>query len=458
MLFPKTEKFIFKKASETKLPSVSIAMIKDNDVVWSKGFGFRDIERGFPATDKTLYCIGSVTKSFTSVAVMQLAEQGKLSIDDPIDKYFPFNIQPMGEKVLIHHLMSHTSGIPALAYAEAMIDHATGAGGTWLPISGIDDMLTFMEDAGDWVATKPGERWFYLNEGYAILGALIEKVSGASYIDYVTNHILKPLGMNRSIFKKADFDSDSDAAVPYNITDKGERLPTTYPFGSVTADGGLISSVLDMSKYVNMYLGWGKTKDAKILEKSSVEAMQTARIKTPMENNPFGDYMYCFGLGRLPNFLGNVLVGHSGSVGSATAYTGFIPEKNMGVVVLINGSGYNPSQMGQYALAEALSSDPDQLPFARREKVLTELTGFYQTYKGTMKVQVRKAGDFLTVVMGDRYNTNTIPLIPENLEGDKRVFYTLSAGNRLTVEFKKKNGTYEVIYERYAMRKTGDLA
>jgi len=168
--------------------------------------------------------------------------------------------------------------------------------------------------------------------------------------------------------------------------------------------------------------------------------------------------MYCYGLGRLPNFLGNALVGHSGSVGSATAYMGFIPDKNIGVVVLINGSGYAPSQMGQYALAEALGTDPDQLPFVQREKALSELAGFYQTYKGTMKVQVRKAGDFLTIVMADRYNTNTIPLIPENLEGDKRVFYTLSAGNRLMVEFKKKNGTYEVIYERYAMRKTGDLA
>src|SRR5690348_16047019 len=131
MSYTQLEKFIFEKMALTKLPSVSMALIKGDDVVWSRGFGYRDVERGLPATDRTLYGIGSVTKSFTCLALMQLAEQGKLSLDDPIDKYMPFDIHPGGETIRIKHFMSHSSGIPALAYAEQLIGGAIGATDNW---------------------------------------------------------------------------------------------------------------------------------------------------------------------------------------------------------------------------------------------------------------------------------------------------------------------------------------
>ena len=457
MSFAKLENFIFEKVSASKLPGVAAALVKDDQIIWSCGFGYRSLENSTPATPSSLYCIGSVSKSFTSLAVLQLAEQGKLSLTDPVDKYLDFDLKPFGEKILIWHFLSHTSGIPALAYAEAVIHAAMGEEEYWIPAASANDLLTFMQDAGDWAESKPGERWFYLNEGYELLGAIIEKVSGLKYEDYVEKHILGPLGMKNSSFKKEVVEKNPDFATPYIVTADGKRLPTTYPYGSVSAAGGLISSPEDMAKVISMYLNWGKTPSGQLLSRESLQDMQTPRIPTPHLENPFGSYDYALGLGVLPDFLGNKLVGHSGSVGSATAYMGFIPEKKLGVVVLTNGSGYSTSFMGQYALALALGEDPEKLPFVQKENLLKKLSGNYETYKGTTKVQVRPAGDFLMVVSKGKYGSSTVPLIPLELTKDKQVFYTLSGGNKVLAEFKMEEGKTTFIYERYAYRKTGEL-
>lgn len=178
MKISELEKFIFEKLSKTKLPGLSVALVRDDEILWSRGFGFRDLEYGLAATPHTLYAIASVTKSFTCIAVMQLKEQGKLNLEDPIDVYIPYGLKSEGEPVRIWHLMSHSSGIPALAYAESVIRSAIGAGEHWLPIGSYSDMMTFMEEAEDWVISKPGERWFYLNEGYVLLGRLWRNALG----------------------------------------------------------------------------------------------------------------------------------------------------------------------------------------------------------------------------------------------------------------------------------------
>ncbi|MCL4562757.1 MAG: serine hydrolase [Chloroflexi bacterium] len=456
MSFTELEDFVFEKVAKTRLPGVSAAAIRDGEVVWAKGFGYRNLADGLAATPHTLYSVGSVTKSFTSVAILQLVEQGKLSLDTPVGQIIPFEIQPCGETVKVWHLLSHTSGIPALAYAESVIRGATGAGESWLPVASGSDMLTFLREAGDWALNKPGERWFYLNEGYVLLSMIIEKLSGMRYQEYVTEKILKPLGMTRSFFAKQDVDSDPDAAVPYIVADDGERKPSAYAYG-LSGDGGLISNVLDLAKYVTMYLGWGTGGGGQVLARSSVEEMETPRISTPNKGGPFGDYLYALGLGTYKNFMGQILVGHSGSVGVATAYIGFIPEKNVGIALLANASGYALSQLGMAGLAVLLGEKPESLPFVRRENALSELEGTYETYKGTMKAQVKKMGDFLAFETRTRYDTEVVPLIPDTVEGNVRTFHTLSGGNRIDVEFRVQEGEIGLIYERYYLKRTGKI-
>jgi CubicO group peptidase (beta-lactamase class C family) len=214
---------------------------------------------------------------------MQLQERGLLSVEDEVGKHLPFTLCVKGEPVKIWHLMRHSSGVPALAYAEAVIRYTMKSADTWLPLTNGMDMYTFLDKAESWAHCRPGERWFYLNEGFRLLGAIIEKVSGEHYTDYVRKHILEPLGMNRSFFNQEDVEADPEKAIPYIVTRDGEMIPSSYPYGIVTSDGGLVSCVSDMAKYITMYLNSGQISGGQILKPDSVKEMMKPKVKTPDE-------------------------------------------------------------------------------------------------------------------------------------------------------------------------------
>ncbi|KUK26870.1 MAG: Beta-lactamase-like protein [Acetothermia bacterium 64_32] len=454
MSLERLAEFAFAKMTETGLPGLSIAAVRGGEVVWQGALGFRDLKRGLPATPATLYGIGSVTKSFTALAVMQLAEAGTLCLDDPVERYVPFGVKPCGEEVLVRHLLSHTSGIPALGYAEAVIRNAIRAGGKGLPLASVNDLLTFMSGAEGWALTPPGQRWFYLNEGYVLLGAIIERCSGLSYQDYIKKNVLVPLGMSRSYFKKEEVEKDPDAAIPYVITRDGDRVASTYPYGSISSDGGLISNAFDLARYISMYLGWGELSGVRLISKESIREMEAPQVTVPWQG-PFGEEGYGYGLQVIPDFLGRKLIGHGGSVLVSTAYMGFIPEEGVGIAILANGSGYPLSQLGMYGLALMLGEDPERLPFVERERTLDELTGTYETFRGTLQAVVRRKWDLLSLEISDKYTDLVIPLIPER--DDMLRFYALSTGRRLPVEFRLEGDRVELVYERYLLRKTGKV-
>lgn len=455
MDFSRLEDFIFEKMSKTHLPGLSIAIVKDGKVIYSRGFCFRDLEYGLTATSSTLYGIGSVTKSFTALSVMQLVEEGRLSVEYPVSKYIPLDLKSKGEPIKIWHLLSHVSGIPALAYAEAFIRFRTGADDNWIPIASHEDLFTFMREADQWALTKPGERWFYLNEGYLILGYIIEKLSGIDYEEYVKKKILEPLQMDRSFFKREEVEANSDVAIPYIITRDGECKKSQFPYGPISSDGGLISNVLDLARYITMYLNRGKYDGGTLISSKYIEEMEKPRMKLPLQ--VFDGEAYGYGLHIIPNFLGNKLVGHGGSVLVATASMEYVPEKRIGIALLANGSGYPLSQIGHYGLALMLGGDPENLPFVKVERTLDSLAGLYETYKGTMKAQVVTKGGNLSLEIKDKYVDMIMPLIPENVEGEVKTFYTVEAGTKLPVEFIVKGDTIDLIYERYRLKKVGHL-
>jgi len=452
--FGKLEDFIFEKMSKTHLPGLSIAIVKDKKIVYRRGFCVRDLEHGHRANPETLYGIGSVTKSFTALSIMQLVEEGKLSLDETVKKYVPLDLKSGKEPVRIWHLLSHASGIPALAYGEAFIRYVTGAGDKWIPIASHQDMFTFMREAKKWTLARPGDKWFYLNEGYVILGYIIEKLSGMKYEEYVKKKILQPLRMNRSFFRKEEVEADQDVAAPYIITRDGECKKSVFPYG-ITADGGLISNVVDLARYITMYLNRGKYDGKTLLSSELIEEMEKPRIQLPLQI--FGGEAYGYGLSIIPNFLGNKLVGHGGSVLVYTAYMGYIPERRIGIALLANGSGYPLSQMGLYGLTLMLGENPENLPFIKAENTFDLLTGLYETYKGTMKAQVVSKGGILQLEIKDKYVDMIISLIPENMEGEVKKFYALQGGAKLPIEFIAKKDKVELIYERYRLKKVGTL-
>lgn len=467
----KLDAFILKRMAATKLPAVSLALIKDGEVVYRRGYGLRDWHAGLPATPSTLYGIGSVTKSFTCLALMQLQERGLLSVEDPVAKYLPFPVAPAGEQIRLKHFMSHTSGIPALGYAEQVLRQVIKPRRELVFAGGPEDMLAFMADAGDWAHARPGERWFYLNEGFALLGAIVSKVSGLAYPDYVKQHILAPLGMARSFFGRAEVEGDGDAAVPSYTDREGGLQGADYSYGLITAEGGLISSVDDMARYVQMYLRGGLTPTgSRLIGEDSLAEMYRPRVATPGEHfEPLGGALpggvpvagsrmpgwYGFGLSLAP--LGwQTMIRHGGSVRVATAEMAFIPALQAGVVVLASGGGYPMAQFGQYALAQAIGMNPDELPFVLAETRLEALTGQYETYRGTTGVKVKRQGGFLVVESLDLDAPVTTVLVPEHLADDEATFWTISGTARMPVQFiATADGGVELVLERYKYRRTG---
>lgn len=458
------EHFIFSRTAQSGLPGLSLALVAEGEVVYANGFGHRNLVKGLPATADTLYGVGSITKSLTAIATMQLAEAGKLSLSDTVADHLPLDLDAGGQPVRLYHLLSHTTGFPALAYSEALLRHAHGIGGRPLPIAGPEDVLHFMRAASDWAETAPGERWFYFNEGYALLGLIIENLSGQPYNDYISEHILAPLGMTRSFFDPEDVANAADVATPYVLYQDGrEPQPGRYLYRTIRSEGGLISSVNDLSRYLLMWLGRG----AEVIRKESYQEMVTPHVAEPKQTVPhlFGDTTdaqptrhYGYGLSVQTDFFGGTLIGHGGSVLVSTAQLAFIPERQVGVAVLANGSGYPTAHIAQVALALLLGEDPAALPFYQVEHALASVTGHYHTYQHTMSATIEQRGDFLALTIHDDAQPQTVILVPEDISNEReRHFFTLAAGQRLPVTIYQRDGDTELIYERYKFRRSGPL-
>ena len=451
--------FALEQLTATRLPGLSAAAIKDGEVVWQRGFGFRALEDQRPATPQTLYGIASMTKSFTALALLQLAAQGRLTLDAPVEQHLPaFALRPGGESVRLWHFLTHSSGIPALGFSEQNIN-AHVQGQPSIPLASADDLLTFVNDAADWVLNRPGEAWYYLNEGYGLLGAIIEQLSGQSFAAYVTDHILHPLGMTRSFFDRASVEADPDAATAYVLTSTGERYPGGYTYNPFPAKGGLISNVEDMARYLGMFLGGGALDGTQIVSAEGLREMTTPRITRPERGMPFGPVGYGYGVQVLPDFLGQRVVEHGGSVLTATSHMAWIPEAGVAFVVLANGTGYPMNHLAYYGLAELLGHDPEALPFVRRARRLAALGGVYRAYGGTMLARVRPAGDLLQFneigSYDDRRAVTLLPDAPGN--PDNMAFHVLAAGVQTPVTFTDRaDGGVDMLYGRCLYRKVGE--
>jgi CubicO group peptidase (beta-lactamase class C family) len=443
--------------SEAKLPSLTVSIVEDGKVVHSRAFGFMDVLSSSPASASTLYGIGSVTKSFTALTICRLAEEGKLDLHDPISKFLPsLEGNPAFDRVELHHLLSHSSGIPGLGWAEVLIFNAIGKSKKWLPISSADDMTNFLNQAGEWREAQPGSKFFYLNEGYYLLGEVISKVSGKPYYDFMKEIILSPLKMNRTFLNKEDVERDADFATPYLIEQEGDATkisPSVIPWGSAAA-GGLMSNVIDLSDYLKMYINRGELYDRRIIGKEMIELMETPVSKPPMSY--FSDAGYGYGLFITKQFFGEKLVMHDGSVGVYSAGIAYLPEKKIGVALLINGEAYSPSLLKLHALATILGKDPESdFPSLKRENLLRKLEGTYAAYKDTITAQVKRKGDFL-IISGE--DIGSFVLVPENdFDADSKEgvakFFTLSSTARMNVEFRFSAHRIELVFERYKYRK-----
>jgi CubicO group peptidase (beta-lactamase class C family) len=286
--------------------------------LFSFASGWADRERGYVNRLDTRFNIGSVGKSFTAVAILQLAEQGRLALADTIGQHLPSYPQPVADKVTIHHLLTHRSGLPA-----SFINDRFWALKDSLRLN--RDYLQLFSDVP--LAFEPGTRNLYSNPGYVVLGAIIESVSGEEYSEYMRRHIYRPAGMNETDWPTHD---PRKIAVGYSFFDApptGERQRAESVHGSQASGGGQ-STVRDLIQFVQALQG------RKLLSPASVEVLITG--KESME--PSGPKVVAYGfLDRHVN--GIRIIENSGGIPGVNAALGFFPESGYAAAVLAN---YDP--------------------------------------------------------------------------------------------------------------------
>jgi len=451
----KLEGYIVAAMAEAHVPGLSIALVKDGRVVYAKGFGARNREVNAPATPQTLYGIGSCTKSFTALAIMQLVEQGKLDLQDPVKKYLPLRLGKEEMPIRIHHLLSHSSGAPNDGMAEILIRRMTGMDDYWIPMTSFDDYMLHVNGAAGEVAAEPSKRYFYYNSGFTLLGEVVERVSGVTYENYVREKILKPLGMSRSTFLKEGSEKDSDIMTAYWKNKDGTLTATVHPFHKfVYAPGGLLSSVTELTSYLIMNMDGGTFEGKKLVEASSLEQMHKSYIETG--TGFWGKQGYGYGWSITDGFLGYKLVQHGGSTGVSSAFLGFMPDQKVGVALAANTGAYGSAAMTLGALALLLGKDPEkELPFLEIEKRLKQLEGNYESYRGVRRLSVVRKGPMLYLEEKTKLTEMSVPLIPESEKMKKLKFHIYSGvGVKMPVEFVvDSKGLIDMYLERWRLHK-----
>lgn len=333
-----------------QIPGVGLGLnINGKHVVYSN-FGYRDADDEYEVTSDTVFGLASMTKSITCVAIMQLQEAGKLSVYDQVIKYLPEFKTPCEsstKKMTIHHLMTHTTGLPPLPtnvytrkrsleqdpsvkdYPSLDLTRASGD-----PIDTAEELMDFISKLDFKLLGEPGTQFSYSNDGYAMLGAIINRVSGQSYEEYVTAHILKPIGMDHSSFFMNDFKDYENVTTLYAKRD-GEvyAAPVWWDAPASRAAGGLKSTVNNILKYTEIYRTKGTVNGKQILTSKSVEQMIYPHIKFEP-----GKY-YGYGLCITPDYYGGTLIEHGGGSKGISSFMSIIPEKNLTGVVLTNLAG-----------------------------------------------------------------------------------------------------------------------
>jgi CubicO group peptidase (beta-lactamase class C family) len=321
---PLIEKMIAEEMEKNAIPGVAVAIAKDGKLVYSKGFGYSDLENKVPFTANTVSRIGSISKTFTALAAMQLVEQGKLNLEAEVQTYVP-TFPKKSAPITIRQLLCHQSGIRHYkSGSNEMLSNVR--------YNTVEEALAIFKD--DPLLNEPGEKYSYTTYGYNLLSRAVEVASGENFTDYVRKHIIDPLDLKQTYF------DDRIKIIPLRAHFY-TRINNFSPVINVPqvdqsnkwGGGGLLSTVEDLIKY-------GASYDGETLAKrGTIEQMWTSQ-KT-RAGNPTA-----YGLGwAIASDQGKRRVEHSGGSMGATSMLTKYPEQGLIIAVLVNCDHYSAPQI-----------------------------------------------------------------------------------------------------------------
>lgn len=311
---------IFDSIFKADEPGGAVLIAKDGRVIYEKGFGIEDISTKKAIDTKTLFNVGSISKTFVAFGILQLAKENKLSLDDGLYKYFPdFKNSAIAKKIKIHHLLTHTSGLPDIRRVqEDSVFYLTAKDEeNWAPIKKADS-LEF----------EPGEKFNYSNPAFNALALIIEKVSGTKWQNYIQEKIMKPAGMKTSTITDGPH-PQSGVSHGY-VFDGKNYVENDYgeePTFAASGNGGVWSSVEELWKYEQAI------QQNIFLDSISIRRSRTIRIYPNWADSTAAFIGLCWFITTTST---ENMIGHTGSQGGFRADYVWLPEKRIFYVILCN--------------------------------------------------------------------------------------------------------------------------
>jgi len=356
-----------KRVKEAGLPGVAVAVVKPDGRYWATGFGYANLDTKKPMTENTVISIGSVSKTLTGTALMQLVEKGKVDLNGDINEYLSFKVEnpkKPGKTITPRHVLTHTTGIlDSDVYGSPVVYHFGGDNPVVLG-DFLKDYLSvdgkYYSSDDNFAGTDPGEHYEYSNIVYGLAGHLVEAASGQAFNEYTKENIFKPLGMNATGWRYHEVNADDlgmqyervGGDYPEEAMRGGEHdgWRAVVPYGLATyPDGGLRSSVSDLSHFLAAIMNDGSYKGARILSEETVKEMLTpqefgaGKIKGQHE---LIDQGITFAMEPFVSMSEEwVLPGHSGSDPGTSTFMYFDPKRDVGVIFFTNSGMYKKEQM-----------------------------------------------------------------------------------------------------------------
>lgn len=388
---------VFAEWDKPDSPGVALAVIKENEVIYKRGYGSAQLEYEIPITPSTVFHVASVSKQFTAFAITVLADLGKLSLDDDIRKHLP-EVPNFGKKITIRHLLHHTSGIRDQWELLAV--------GGWR----LDDVIT-KEHIMKMVRSQkelnfmPGSQYLYCNTGYTLLAEIVARVSDLPFPQWTKENMFKPLGMINT-----HFHDDHEMIVmnrAYSYSPKGDEgfKKSVLSYANVGATS-LFTTVVDLTKWAQNF--W----DPRVGGVAVIEQMQELGVLT---NGNEIDYAFGINIGK---YKGLKTIAHSGGDAGFRSHLRIFPEQQFAVAILSNLGSCNPSNLCEKVadvyLADQISQEAEEKKEER--KIAKVDPAVYDAYEGKYKlpiglVTLTRQGDRL---MGEAMGETKFELFPES--------------------------------------------
>lgn len=315
--------------AELGAPGAALGIVQNGELVYAKGYGVTEVGTDTLVTPQTIFSTASNAKTLTSTAIMQLVEQGKIDLDEPVTTYLP-DFQMADDRykqITIRHLLSHRSGLPDIDWtAPGFYDNPDNEEGA------LERLVQSLSD--DELLSAPGEAFAYSSLGFGVLGDVIARVSGESYTTYIQEHIFDPLNMQSTHQLLEDLNFEQMAS-PHIPGPNGDWIVNpTFPYAREEGPGGhFYTSVEDMAKYAIAQLRQGEGAGALLTPESY------AAVWTEVADAPFPPPEDGYGLGwMLGEYGGHRVAGHGGLDLGYNAFMSLLPDDDIGVILMINQS------------------------------------------------------------------------------------------------------------------------